>query len=163
MTICFARSVVSHPMSDVSVRIATGNDLEALARLFDGYRQFYGQPSDLAGGREFLSERLANLDTMVLIALAGDVPVGFAHLFPSWTSVGMRRIWILNDVFVAPEARERGVGRTLMVAAAEFGRQTGAARMILQTASDNMIAQSLYEDCGWEQDNAMIEYRLELD
>jgi ribosomal protein S18 acetylase RimI-like enzyme len=147
---------------DVQVKRATLADLDALASLFDAYRQFYQQAADLEGARVFLAERLALQDSAVLLAVDDIGAVGFTQLYPSFTSTGMRRIFILNDLFVAPEARGRGVVPALLRHAAEFGRDEGAVRLVLSTAVDNHTAQAVYAREGWERDDAFLTYRLEL-
>ncbi len=86
--------------------------LDVLTGLFDAYRQFYGQEPDLLGARRFLEARLRGGDSVVLLAFdATGAGVGFVQLYPSFSSVAMKPIWILNDLFVAPEAR-RNAGLT---------------------------------------------------
>lgn len=145
-----------------SVRQAGLSDLEALVPLFDTYRRFYGQPGDLALARTFLHERLASLQSAILIAEQNGAAVGFAQLYPSFSSTRAQRIYVLNDLYVAPEAREGGVGRALMEAAAEFGRRAGAARLALSTQRTNRTAQALYESCGWVRDEEFLHYGLKL-
>jgi ribosomal protein S18 acetylase RimI-like enzyme len=124
--------------------------VDVVAPLFDRYRQFYGQPSDLTGARTFLSDRLKNQQSVVFIAVdAAETGLGFTQLYPSFTSVRMKPLWILNDLFVADEARRRGVGRQLMDAALELAKSTGAARLVLSTAKDNTKAKSLYLSLGY--------------
>ena len=85
----------------MNIRQATLDDLGAIVPLFDGYRQFYGQPSDPALARSFLSERLIHHQSVVFIALdAQQQAIGFTQLFPSFSSVSAARIFILNDLFV---------------------------------------------------------------
>jgi ribosomal protein S18 acetylase RimI-like enzyme len=145
------------------VRQATIDDLDAVVPLFDAYRQFYGKLSDLAGGREFLLERFVNRDSVILLAQAGaGAPAGFVQLYPSFSSTRMTRIWILNDLFVMPDARRSGAGRALLAEAVRFGRQTGAARLVLSTARSNESAQGLYESMGWQRDEMFYEYALTL-
>jgi GNAT superfamily N-acetyltransferase len=145
-----------------AIRRAAIADLDALAGLFDGYRQFYRQPADLAGARAFLAERIARGQSVVFLAEDESGALGFTQLYPSFTSAGMAPIFILNDLFVAPEARGKGVGGALLRHAAEFARGEGAARLVLSTAVDNLTAQSLYEGEGWERDEAFFTYRLNL-
>jgi len=146
------------------VRLAAGGDLDALAALFDAYRQFYRQAPDLPGARAFLAARLAHRQSIVLLAEDGQgAALGFAQLYPSFTSTGMEPILILNDLFVMPEARGRGVGSALLQAAAEHGRAAGAARLTLKTAVDNLPAQGAYAANGWMRDEAFYSYDLRLD
>jgi GNAT superfamily N-acetyltransferase len=74
----------------------------------------------------------------------------------------MARIFILNDLFVAPEARRRGVGTVLLRAAADYGRRAGAIRLVLSTEIANTVAQSLYETAGWRRDTVFCVYQLAL-
>ncbi len=149
-------------MTGLTVRRAGTDNLDALALLFDAYRRFYRQPADLAGGRAFLAERIARGESAIFLAELDGQPAGFTQLYPSFTSAGMARIFILNDLFVAPEARGQGVATTLLRRAAEFGREEGAVRLVLSTATDNFTAQAVYEREGWLRDDAFLTYRLAL-
>jgi ribosomal protein S18 acetylase RimI-like enzyme len=88
--------------------------------------------------------------------------LGFTQLYPSFSSVAARRIWILNDLFVAPAARQRGVGRALLDAARDHGKSTGAKRLVLSTAATNREARNLYESYGYKQDDVFLKYKLEI-
>jgi ribosomal protein S18 acetylase RimI-like enzyme len=126
--------------------------LDVLAVLFDAYRQFYRQGPDLPGARAFLEARQRGRDSVVLLAVPDDAPgtgVGFVQLYPSFSSVSMKPIWILNDLFVAPQARRAGVARSLLEAACEMARSTGADRLRLSTAKDNEAAKALYAASGY--------------
>jgi ribosomal protein S18 acetylase RimI-like enzyme len=147
----------------VRVRPASAADLDALAPLFDGYRQFYAQPPDLARARAFLAERLARADSAILVAAAGDgALLGFTQLYPSFSSVGTARIWILNDLFVAPAARGSGAGVALLEAAKAHARASGAVRLTLSTAHDNARAQAVYARNGWQRDTRFWNYDFTL-
>ncbi|WP_019140588.1 GNAT family N-acetyltransferase [Noviherbaspirillum massiliense] len=146
----------------IHTRQAVLNDLDALAPLFDGYRQFYGQAPDLELARAFLHERLALMESVILLAEDDrHNALGFTQLYPSFSSVRARCIWILNDLFVAPHARAKGVGRALLEAARRHAIATGAIRLELSTAHDNP-ARSLYESLGYERDTAFCHYSLAL-
>jgi GNAT superfamily N-acetyltransferase len=145
------------------IRRATLSDLELIVPLFDGYRQFYGRPSDPDVARRFLRERLEGGESIIFLAIDGvGSAVGFTQLFPSFSSVSAARILILNDLFVAPEGRRRGVGTLLLDAVAEYGRSVGAVRLTLSTEVTNLTAQSLYEREGWVRQNRYFSYDLAL-
>lgn len=145
------------------IRPAGPDDLDALAPLFDGYRQFYGRTADRAGARAFIAERMAQGDSALLLARdAGGAAIGFTQLYPSFSSTRMARIFILNDLYVAPPARRQGVGSALLQAAADWARAAGAIRLTLATAVDNRAAQALYEGRGWVRDTAFHVYNLPL-
>ncbi len=148
-------------MADITTRRATVQDSEPVALLFDQYRQFYGQPSDTEAATGFINARLDQNDSTILVASAGDTQIGFTQLYPSFSSVSMAPIWILNDLFVAESHRRRGVGRALMNAAQEFATNDGAKRLCLATGEDNVSAQALYESQGWNPDG-FLHYEFEL-
>src|SRR5947209_4483653 len=118
-------------MPGAEIRRATEADLHQLVPLFDAYRQFYGQPSDLERARRFLRERLERDESVIFLALEGNAAIGFTQLYPSFSSGAMAPIFILNDLFVSEEARRGGAGSKLLRAAAEYGRSAGALRLAL--------------------------------
>ena len=145
------------------VRPATVHDLDTVATLFDAYRQFYGQPPDRQRARDFLAERFRHHESVIFLALDDSVTaVGFTQLYPLFSSVSANRKYLLNDLYVVPEARRSGAARQLMNAAAQFARANGAASMSLSTALDNHPAQRLYESLGWKRDTEFCEYNLTL-
>ena len=148
---------------DVVVRQATIFDLEVLVPLFDAYRVFYRKPGDLGLAREFLRDRFQHSESVILVALRPDgSAVGFTQLYPSFSSVSMARIFVLNDLYVSAEARRMGVGAMLLGAAARFGRETGAVRLTLSTEVTNVTAQALYEGQGWVRQEEFVLYNLTL-
>jgi GNAT superfamily N-acetyltransferase len=145
------------------VRQATIHDLDALVSLFDGYRQFYGRPSDPEGARAFLAARFAHHQSVILLASdAQGRGLGFTQLYPLFSSVRMVRTYLLNDMFVAAPARRQGVAAALLREAAAHARALGAASLSLSTALDNVPAQALYESLGWQRDREFCEYTLTL-
>ena len=134
------------------VRQAEIEDVDALVPLFDAYRQFYGQASDVPRAREWLRERLRFGESTVIVATLAGRPVGFAQLYPMYSSVRTARTWILNDLYVDAAARRQGVARTLLDAAAAFAREDGAAGISLETTQDNAAARALYRAAGWNED-----------
>ena len=133
-------------------------DLPRVAELFDGYRQFYGQPADPDAARHFLRERLQAGDSVILVADKEKRLAGFVQLYPSFSSVSMKRVWILNDLFVAPAHRRGGVGRALMASAEDFARATSTKGLLLATQKTNGPAKSLYEARGWKLDDQFDHY-----
>lgn len=148
---------------ETTIAPAGPEDLDALVPLFDAYRQFYRQPSDEAAAQAFLAERLAQGDSVILLARgpAGQA-IGFTQLYPMFSSVRMRRLWVLNDLFVRPEARRSGVARALMEAARAHARRTGAVALTLATEKDNLSAKRLYEALGYRRDDAFDYYELSV-
>ncbi len=143
----------------ITVRQATIHDLDLIAPLFDGYRQFYGQPADLDLALRFLRERFRHHDSVLLLAVNEEGEgVGFVQLYPLFSSVRAARSYLLNDLFVASMARRHGVAVALMHEAVDFARAVGAVGMSLSTAHMNEPAQRLYESLGWKRDEQFREY-----
>lgn len=149
-------------MQTLNVRQATLADLPALAVLFDAYRQFYGRSPDLAGARAFLLERFNHGESVLFIAHQGEAAVGFTQLYPSFSSVSMARVFVLNDLFVQAQARKAGVASSLLAAAADYAKAFGAVRLTLTTNIDNTVAQSVYAAQGYKRDQEFFVYHLAL-
>lgn len=137
-------------------------DLDHVVPLFDAYRQFYRQPSDLQGAREFLRLRMEAKQSVIFVAMDASQAIGFTQLYPSFTSSAMQRLFILNDLFVASDARRKGVGTALLRQAAQYAKQEGAVRMVLSTEYTNTAAQALYEREGWKSNVTFRTYNLAL-
>jgi ribosomal protein S18 acetylase RimI-like enzyme len=139
-------------------------DLPAVAILFDSYRQFYDQAPDLRLATAFLQARMANGESTILVAQGdGGRLLGFCQLYPSFCSVAAAPIYVLYDLFVAPDARKTGAGRALLLAAEQFAASQGVVRMDLTTAKTNLAAQSVYEALGWVRDEVFFAYSKAVD
>ena len=137
------------------------DELDDLAPLFDGYRQFYGQRSDLPAARGFLRDRIERDESVIYLAYAnGGEAAGFTQLYPSFSSVSLKPLWILNDLFVRSDVRRGGVGRALLERARRHALETGAKGLVLSTGLTNKAAQTLYESCGWLKDEEFFQYHL---
>ncbi len=151
--------------ADKSLRIvrADKNQLDALGKLFDLYRQFYKQNADPVLARKFMGDNLKKQRSVLFMALDNTgKALGFTQLYPGWCSVSTSPIWVLYDLFVDPSARQRGVGRALMDAAEKMARKTKACRIDLETAVDNYNAQALYESLGYQREMDFYKYSLAL-
>jgi GNAT superfamily N-acetyltransferase len=142
---------------------ADASHLDTIADLFDAYRGFYGQPSNLAQSRAFISERIARDESVIFFAQEPEgEALGFVQLFPTFSSIDAHRTWLLGDLFTAPASRGRGVGTLLMNTARAFAVLSGAKGMTLETATDNATAQRLYESLGYVRDTGYFTYCLDL-
>lgn len=147
-----------------TIRQADSGDADVVAPLFDAYRQFYEQPSDLPLARRFIAERLERGESVIFLAERDGRAVGFVQLYPVFSSTAPhpRRLWLLNDLYVAPDARQGGVGRALMARARRHAEETGACGLELVTARTNTVGQRLYESEGYRRDDAFLRYELGL-
>jgi len=146
-------------MTPVTTRMATTTDIAGVARLFDAYRQFYDKPADLALATTYIGERIRNSDSIVIVAEHQDRDLlGFCQLYPTFCSVEAVPTLSLYDLFVWPEARRRGLGKKLLLAAEHYAACNGFSRMDLMTAKTNIRAQALYESQGWVRDTVFHAY-----
>ncbi|MEO1075474.1 MAG: GNAT family N-acetyltransferase [Bacteroidota bacterium] len=155
---------LTSPTQAFSICQASVADLDDLARLFDAYRQFYRQDTNLDGARRFLQARVEAVESVILIARGAEEgeAVGFTQLYPFFSSVRMQRLWVLNDLFVAASARRKGIARALMEAAHTFAAETGAAGVQLSTERTNHAAQALYDELGYVRDDDFWTYEFSL-
>ncbi len=140
-------------MMKTTVRQAELDDVDALVPLFDAYRQFYDQPSDLTRARNWLRARIGANESVVLLAEHDAQAIGFTQLYPMYSSVQTARIWVLNDLYVTPEERRHGAAHALLKAAIEYARNDGATRLQLETGRRNEAARALYQSAGWQEDD----------
>lgn len=142
-----------------TIRNAEQTDAPRVAELFDLYRQFYDQAPDAVRALDFIGQRLARSESVILVAERdGHGLVGFCQMYPSFCSVEAAPIGVLYDLFVVPTARQRGVARGLLLAAEQRALADGQVRMDLTTARTNRAAQSLYEAMGWVRDEVFLTY-----
>ena len=146
-------------MGAMHIRNATLADLEVVAQLFNSYRQFYEQESDLALAKSFIRDRLKNGESSILLAINDSQKViGFCQLYPTFCSVEAKPIYALYDLFISPEERRSGAAKALLQAAEKLALTSGKARMDLTTAKTNSAAQAAHESLGWVKDEIFFSY-----
>ena len=127
------------------IRRAKKKDIDQLSVLFDKYRIFYKQRSDVDSAKSFLKKRMKRKESVIFVAEERKNLIGFTQLFPIFSSVSMQRTWLLNDLYVNEKARGIGAATALLNAAKDFGAETNSNWLLLQTAADNSTAQRVYE------------------
>ncbi|WNJ20630.1 GNAT family N-acetyltransferase [Pontibacter sp. G13] len=142
---------------------ATLADLSVVADLFDQYRQWYRCDADLNGAEQYLRARMSQSESVIFLAKDKQgAGMGFTQLYPIFSSINMKRMWLLNDLFVAEEARKQGVGQGLLTAAQGHAQQTGAHSLMLETEVSNQPAQKLYEGMGWVRADGFYMYHFNV-
>lgn len=133
------------------IRKATIADVPSVAPLFDAYRVFYKKESDVTAATNFLTERLNQKDSELFVCDAGDNKlVGFVQLYPLFSSTRMQRLWLLNDLFVNPNYRGKGLSVKLIAAAKELTKSTNSCGLLLETGKSNKVGNNLYVKTGFE-------------
>lgn len=133
-----------------TIKQATTQHLDAIAGLFNQYRMWYGKDSDLAGARKFLESRMQNNESVIFVAVEQEQVVAFTQLYPLFSSTRMKRLWLLNDLFVDAEHRGRGHSKALLERAKAFCVETEACGFMLETAKSNDIGNVLYPAVGMQ-------------
>jgi ribosomal protein S18 acetylase RimI-like enzyme len=129
----------------MTVSKATIHDIDPLSMLFNEYRIFYKKESDLQNISAFLSERLNNNDSVIFVAKsANNNFMGFVQLYPLFSSTRMKRLWLLNDLYVNPTFRGQKVSVMLIDRAKQLALETNSAGLMLETAKSNAAGNNLY-------------------
>ncbi|WP_044207352.1 GNAT family N-acetyltransferase [Flammeovirga sp. OC4] len=136
----------------MKVRKANFTDFDQLAELFDAYRVFYKQDSDIEGAKQFLQERTERGESVIYVAEEEGHLIGFVQLYPLFSSTRMKRLWLLNDLFVATSHRGKGASKLLMGEAKNLAKVTEAAGVILETEKTNTVGNQLYPAVDFKLD-----------
>ena len=133
------------------VKEAHMDDLAAIVNMIKKYRKFYKvENQNEEEIEQFVKTRLKNVQSKIFLATdETDKVVGFAQLYPSYSTVSLKPQWILNDFFVEVAYRHKGYGQALMSFVKEYFRDK-AKGFILVTDIDNFTAKSFYEQNGWK-------------
>jgi GNAT superfamily N-acetyltransferase len=129
-------------------------DLNILTDLFEEYRVFYRKTPDRKAAALFMAERLRTGDSEIFLVWSEAKPVGFVQLYPVFSSTRMRRLWLLNDLYVTPAARGKGYSLLLIDRAKELALATDACGLLLETEISNTIGNKLYPRAGFVRNEA---------
>jgi ribosomal protein S18 acetylase RimI-like enzyme len=145
------------------IRKANTQDLDQLTKLFDQYVVFYKNPSNYEKHYAFLKERLENNEATVFVAYDEenlDKIIGFVLIYVTFSSLALNKILILNDLFVDPSARKKGIGEKLILQTEVFAKELGSHTIRLRTAKSNTAAQKLYHKMGFVREDYLYSYDL---
>jgi len=145
----------------ITIKKASINELGLIAPLFDAYRVFYRKESNLDAALAFIKNRINQNESIIYLAFAGDEAIGFTQLYPIFSSTRMKRVWLLNDLFVDEKYRGQGISKMLMDKAKILTVETSAAALILETEKSNEIGNALYPSAGFTLENDVNHYYWE--
>lgn len=141
----------------MKVRRAILSDVAFIAPLFNEYRIFYNQETDLSASSAFLEERLRNNESIIFVAINEGEIIGFTQLYKTFSSVSLQPFYILNDLFVALAHRKKGAGEALLKHSKIHCTRENYKGLALETTTDNP-AQKLYERLEWKKDEHCFHY-----
>jgi GNAT superfamily N-acetyltransferase len=137
----------------MKIHHVTPHDLEELSALFDQYRVFYQYESNLTAVKSFVSERITASDSVIFVAQSPEGELtGFVQLYPLLSSTRMKKLWLLNDLYVHPKFRGKKVSVMLIDRAKQLARETDSAGLMLETAKSNTIGNNLYRKTEFSLD-----------
>ena len=145
------------------IRKATLQDLDQLTNLFDQYLVFYKKPSNIEKHKSFLKERMENNEAIIFMAFDDTIKekaIGFTLIYPTFSSILLNKILILNDLYVDSTIRNNGTGEKLILKTVELAKELGVKLVRLRTAKNNVIAQGLYHKMGFVRDDLVYTYDL---
>lgn len=145
------------------IRKATLQDLDQLTTLFDQYLVFYKKPSNIEKHKSFLKERMENNEAIIFLAFDDEIKekaIGFTLIYPTFSSILLSKILILNDLYVDSTIRNNGTGEKLILKTVELAKELGVKLVRLRTAKNNIIAQGLYNKMGFVRDDLVFTYDL---
>ena len=146
---------------NISVKKAAIEDINGVSELFNSYRMFYKQETDLGLASSFISERIRNSESVIFFAQDSEGNyLGFSQLYPTFSSVSAKKSWVLNDLFVAENFRKFGIAKQLMNSAKKLAIETNANGIALETSENNFNAQALYESLGYVKGTGVYNYFL---
>ncbi len=152
-------------MSEPTIRPVTPTDFDQWLPLWDGYNAFYGRSGPTALDRavtDILWARFfaAGEPVHALVAEADGQLLGLAHYLFHRSTTMTNNVCYLQDLFTAPAARGRGIGKALIKAVAEQARAAGSARLYWHTHETNATARRLYDAVA--KDTGFLVYRQDL-
>jgi ribosomal protein S18 acetylase RimI-like enzyme len=145
-----------------NIKRANNSDANIIGEVFNLYRVFYKQESNVEMAQKYIAERLRNNEAVIFFAEDNGRCIGFTQLYPTFDSVNVRQKIVLYDLFVREEYRRKGFAKLLMNAAKQYASENNFGSIELSTAKTNMPGQSLYESLGYIRDNEYYTYDLEI-
>ncbi|MBD5770665.1 GNAT family N-acetyltransferase [Marinomonas sp. SM2066] len=149
----------------MDIRKAELNDLTPVVTIFEQYRDFYRCENNTELATDFIKSRIEQKESVIFIAEVlnnGEKTiVGFTQLYPLFSSTAMKKLWLLNDLFVDVNYRKQGIAEQLIAASKALAKETDARGLMLETSSNNLPAQALYEKVGFTQSQSFY-YELDV-
>lgn len=130
--------------------------------LFDQYRQFYKYKKNLENSENYISNRIANNESIIFIAVNMGGLFGFVQLYRTFDSLNLNKKLVLYDLYVLSNYRKPGIAKKLMNKSKDFAINNDFKRIELSTAINNLKAQKLYESLDYIRDKQYYSYELKI-
>ena len=137
--------------------------IDQFVTIVDEYRKFFDFGLSPNKTKEFFQRLQEKNEAATFIAISEkDEVMGFVNLYPSYSTLSLRKIWILNDLGVSSRFRRLGVAQALIKKSIEFAKASDAIRIELKTEKTNLDAQKLYTEIGFKTDQDNLYYRVPI-
>jgi GNAT superfamily N-acetyltransferase len=159
--------VTSNPPQTNPYRIVLAgvDQLEPLSQLLNAHRVAMGLPDNQPAVAHFLFERLINHESVIFMALneqndaiSASLGQGFVQIYPTFSAHSLMPLWILGEVYVAPNARRQGLATALITQALDLVRQRGDEGLSLDIPLENRAGRQLLEGMGFVINPAITHY-----
>jgi len=141
---------------------ATPADANIIGPVFDLYRIFYKQKSNIKEACRYIKARLEANESVIFFIKDKERCIGFTQLYPTFDSVNLRKKIVLYDLYICEDYRRKGNGKILMDAAKDYAQLNKFGSIELSTNKGNIQGQSLYEALGYIRDQEFYSYDLEI-
>ncbi|MGG3468722.1 GNAT family N-acetyltransferase [Neobacillus pocheonensis] len=144
------------------IKQATIQDLKRIVPIFDSYREYFKQKRNPIEVEKFLFGKFEHLESMIFIAEHQGEVIGFAQLYPVFSSLSLQRVWLLNDFFISEAHRNQGVGKQLFEKVKEFTSLTMSKAIELSVEHSNQKAWEFWEKQGFKLDEEFRYYYFKI-
>jgi GNAT superfamily N-acetyltransferase len=148
--------------TNISVKQASILDLPKIVPVFDSYRAYFKQERNPSEVERFLFDKFEHLESVIFIAEQNNEVIGFAQLYPIFSSLTLQRVWLLNDFFICEDYRNKGVGKQLFEKLKEFTLLTKSKGIELSVEHINEEAWHFWEKQGFKLDEEFRYYFYKL-
>jgi GNAT superfamily N-acetyltransferase len=134
----------------IKIRSARQDDFPAWLKLWDGYNAFYGRVGQTALSSEITRMTWSRFfdayePVHALVAEEVGTLLGLVHFLYHRSTTDIAPVCYLQDLFTAPDARGKGIGRDLILRVYEHAKDSGAPEVYWQTHETNVGAMKLYD------------------
>lgn len=146
----------------MQIRISNAviGDANSIALLFNQYRMFYKLPTNNFASKQFIQERFKLQDSIIMVAKLQKEVIAFAQIYPSLSSVAMKPIWVINDLFVDENFRKLGAATKILESIERQAIENNIFSIKLATEKNNKAAKKLYELMGFKLNDRFDNYTL---
>ncbi|PNZ39544.1 GNAT family N-acetyltransferase [Mammaliicoccus vitulinus] len=129
------------------------NEVNKIIPIFNEYRVYFGEQSDIDAAERFLYENLSSDNAVIFIAEDNDDVIGFIQLYTMLSSMKMSELLIINDLYLTAKARGQRIGEKLMHQVFKYGKENGYETIYLETEKSNIGGNRLYTKLGMQIDD----------